>query len=150
MSKDKQSQEDIFDNVYKEYKEYETFYKAAAKENEEKRKDFEQFVLKNADNQEKIMEEIFNLNESPIQQQNDLINLQKKLLYTYEALEQVIEVPVEIAKQIKEIQKNTKNTYTVQKGELHEVDPEHNKKVREMTRERYKKTVDEFLENSKG
>lgn len=143
MSKYKETMKDIFDNVYTEYKEYKTFYEGTLEEVKQKRESFEKYVLENSEDNQKILDELFSLNEAPIQQQNDINRLQMKLYFTYENYKPFIDIPKEVAQEISKMK--VINTYLVKDGEAHEIDKEHNDKVREMARGNYQKAIDDFL-----
>lgn len=133
-------EETYFEVVYNEYKQYENFVKEIAPKIKKEREDFDKYVTENLDKQEELLEKLFELNEKPVQFQNDLLKLQVKLIYTYEALKDTIEIPQEIKTEIENFVK-PKILFLIDNGEAKEIDPSLNKEIRDKVKAQYTEFV---------
>jgi predicted nucleic acid-binding Zn-ribbon protein len=138
-------QEVYFETVYNEYKQYENFLREVSPKIKKEREDFEKYVSENADKQEVLIEKLFDLNEKPIQFSNDLLKLQVKLIYTYEALKDIVNIPQEQQKEIESFIK-PKMLFLIEGGEAKEIDPEVNKEIRTKVKEQYKDFVKNLIQ----
>lgn len=133
-------EETYFEVVYNEYKQYENFVKEIAPKIKKEREEFDKYVTENLDKQEELLEKLFELNEKPVQFQNDLLKLQVKLIYTYEALKDTIEIPQEIKTEIENFVK-PKILFLIDNGEAKEIDPSLNKEIRDKVKAQYTEFV---------
>lgn len=139
--------ENIFQTAYSEYKEYETFFKNVAPKIKQQREEFSQKVLNNPNDVENLTEELFDNNTRPVSYQTDLINLQNRLLTTYETVKDVIEIPAEVKKEIETFIK-PKQLYKIDKGEAIELDPEYMKQMKIAAKDFYKNQLQAFIKEN--
>lgn len=137
----------IFEIAYKEFKDYEIYFKAIAPEIKEKREQFTEFVVSNKDNIDLLAEKLFENDVIPEMHKLDLINLQNRLIYTYETVKDVLEIPAEIKTEIEAFIK-PKQVYLIQAGEAKELDPEHTKKIKTSAKEHYKIQVEKLIQQN--
>lgn len=136
--------ENHFETVYKEFKEYETFLKSAAKEIKEQNEKFTQFTVDNKDNIDAITSELFEIQSKPHFYQNDLVKLLNRLIHTYEAVKEVIEIPEDIKKEISNFIK-PKQFYRIENGNAVEIDTEFLEKSKEEAKKHYTLQVKQLL-----
>lgn len=138
----KETLEAIFDTAYNEYKEYETFYKNIAPQIKEQREQFIKFSQENQDNIDVLTDKLFDIETEPLNYQNDLLRLQTRLVHTYNAIKEAIEIPAEIKTEVEKFVLS-KQIYTIRTGEAIEIDPEYNKKIREEGKKYYKQLLEQ-------
>jgi|GEM_PF-4641600 len=129
-----------FETAYREYKDYEDFIKKLAPKIKEDREQFQNFINENQSNTDLIAKKMFEINAEPVHYQNDLLNLQIRLIHYYNIIKSEVEIPQEISKEIESfILPN--QVYFIKDGEPIEIDPEKNKKFREDVEKEYLKIV---------
>lgn len=92
--------ENNFEQVYKEYKDYEQFFAPKRKTVEERRTDIAKFVNDNQDNQQQIIDKVFEEGTKYMFHEADIRALKAKLFYTYKAVEGALDIPLEVRKEI--------------------------------------------------
>lgn len=129
--------------VYKEFKDYEAYFKGIAPKIKEAREKFSEFAMQNYDDTDVLMKNYLENDVTPELHKADLITLQNKLIYTYEAVRDAIEIPAEIKNEIESFIK-PKQVYIIQAGEAKEIDPEHTAKIKSAAKEYYKPIVEQL------
>jgi len=85
-----------FEERYQEFKDYSTFYTKFVETAKENLKEREEFILKNIDSPEAIENFILENSTLPYYYANDLEILKERLIATYEAVKDFIELPQEV------------------------------------------------------
>lgn len=140
--------ENHFQTVYGEYKEYETFVREIAPKIKTEREEFDKYLQKNLDDVEGAVDRLFDINSKPALYQNDLVNLQSRLIHTYETLKETVEIPVEIKTEIESFKK-PKQTYKIEKGNPVEIDEKATEEFKKTVRANYRDIVKASIENLK-
>lgn len=141
-------QENIFEIVYKEYKDYEKFVKGQLNTIKKDREGFEKFAIENKDNIEAITEKMFEVNQNPVYYQTDLLRLQVKLIYTHNALKDLIDIPEDVTKEISEFV-IPKQMFTIKDGKAEVVDVNYNEQIKKEAKKNYEESVKAFLSYNK-
>lgn len=139
----------IFEQTYKEYKEYETYVKEKAPEIKKDRENLSEYLLHTQDSEEQIAENIFEAIQHTSFLQNDLLKLQTRLHNQYEIVKEIVEIPAEIKQEIQSLPK-TEQTYTVKNGELTMLDEVKFKAVKEEILKNYKSGMAGILKSVAG
>jgi hypothetical protein len=134
MDNTQQFLEDTFQNHYSEYKDYETYIKSKTKKLEKDRNEFAKFALANQSDMDKVLTHMFEVNEKPALQANDLMKLQTRLVNTYETLKEIIDLPKEVREEINAIPK-PKLSYKIEDGKDVEINKQANDEIRKYVRE---------------
>lgn len=140
--------ESIFEVNYKEYKDYENFVKALAPLIKKDREDFQEFAKNNLEDESLLVEKMFDINAKPAYYQNDLILLQNRLVYSYETIKDVIEIPQEIKQEIENFVK-PQLQYKVESGIAIEIDAEKTEKITKQAKENYLEIIKGFISKQK-
>lgn len=135
----------VFETTYKEYKDYEQFFKSAAPKIKQQREDFAKYAEQNASNTDLITEHLFEIEAEPQFYQNDLVKLQNRLYITYHNLKDVIEIPPEIKKEIENFPQ-PRQIYTIKNAATEEIDSEYLKQLKEEAKKQYSETVKQMVE----
>lgn len=139
---------EIFETAYTEFKEYEAYLNSQIKNIEKGREGFQKFAIENKNNLELIFERMFEVNEKPALQKNDLIKLQNKLIYMYEIVKDVIDIPKEVREEINSLPK-PRLSYKIDNGEAVEINKDMNKEIRKHVRENSKDWVNFIIKSNK-
>lgn len=139
----------IFEQTYKEYKEYESYVKEIAPQIKKDRENLSEYLLQTKDSEEQIAENIFEAIQNTSFLQNDLLKLQTRLHNQYEMIKDIVEIPAEIKQEIQSLPK-TEQTYTVKNGELIMLDEVKFKTVREEILKSYKSGMGNILKGIGG
>lgn len=126
--------EGIFEKAYTEYKEYKTYLNSIAKEIEKGRAEFAKYALENKEDIDDILEKMFDINEKPQLQKNDLLKLQIKLLHVYEVVKDEIKVPSEVKEEISLIPRE-RLSYKIEDGKAIEINKSMNDDIKKYVRE---------------
>jgi hypothetical protein len=135
-----------FEVKYKEYKDYESFVKSKAEEIRNGRKQLEEFIQSNPDDIEEISQKVFEVETITEFYKSDLVNLQRSLIETYKAVSLVIEFPEEIKEEIASFF-DPKQIYVIKANSAVEVDPEHNKRLKEEAKKQFKNIYKNLIKN---
>lgn len=135
-----------FEIIYLEYKDYEKFIKTIAPQVIEDRKNFASFAQENKDNIELLIDKLVEVNEKPVLYQNDLQKLQLKLAFTYEAIKEIIEIPLEIRAEIEKT--NTKQLFKIENNEAIPLNEELLTKIKEQTKSSSRQYLMDILKQS--
>lgn len=138
--------ENNFEQVYKEYKEYESYLKSAEEKIKTEREQLPKLLQDNENSQHIIIDKLFELQSLPLIQRQDLLNLNTRLIYTYNAVKDVIEIPEEVKREIEQFMP-PKQHYKIESGEAKEIDPQYSKDIKEKAREYYQLEVDKYFKN---
>ena len=130
-----------FETVYQEYKSYETFIKGIAEEVKKDRAGFAKFAQENSTDADKIVDKIIEVNEKPILYQNDFMRLQLRLVYSYDLIKGIVEIPQEIKTEIEN--SRPKQLFKIENGEAVVLDQELIDKIKQKTVENSR----EYLKN---
>jgi hypothetical protein len=130
-----------FETVYQEYKSYETFIKGIVEEVKKDREGFAKFAQENSTDVDKIVDKLIEVNEKPILYQNDLMRLQLRLVYSYDLVKGIVEIPQEIKTEIEN--SRPKQLFKIENGEAVVLDQELIDKIKQKTAENSR----EYLKN---
>ena len=130
-----------FETVYQEYKSYETFIKGIAEEVKKDREGFAKFAQENSTDTDKIVDKLIEVNEKPILYQNDFMRLQLRLVYSYDLVKGIVEIPQEIKTEIEN--SRPKQLFKIENGEAVVLDQELIDKIKQKTAENSR----EYLKN---
>lgn len=130
-----------FETVYQEYKSYETFIKGIAEEVKKNREGFAKFAQENSTDADKIVDKLIEVNEKPILYQNDFMRLQLRLVYSYDLVKGILEIPQEIKTEIEN--SRPKQLFKIENGEAVVLDQELIDKIKQKTVENSR----EYLKN---
>lgn len=130
-----------FETVYQEYKSYETFIKGIAEEVKKDREGFAKFAQENSTDADKIVDKLIEVNEKPILYQNDFMRLQLRLVYSYDLVKGIVEIPQEIKTEIEN--SRPKQLFKIENGEAVVLDQELIDKIKQKTVESSR----EYLKN---
>ena len=130
-----------FETVYQEYKSYETFIKVIAEEVKKDREGFAKFAQENSTDADKIVDKLIEVNEKPILYQNDFMRLQLRLVYSYDLVKGILEIPQEIKTEIEN--SRPKQLFKIENGEAVVLDQELIDKIKQKTAENSR----EYLKN---
>lgn len=120
-----------FEIIYQEYKEYETFIKGIAEEVKKSRESFAKFAQENSTDIDKIVDKLIEVNEKPILYQNDLMRLQLRLVYSYDLVKGILEIPQEIKIEVENLR--PKQLFKIEKGESVALDQELIDRIKQKT-----------------
>ncbi len=132
-----------FETVYKDYKDYESFVSSTKDSINKQREAFKDRAIKEQ-NEDLLVNDLFDLSLKPIQSDADLRILRDRLISVYDAYRIVIDFPEEIKQEIKSLQRPLQ-IYTISKGEQVDIDKEKSDRFREEAR----KTHLELIKNLK-
>lgn len=135
--------EKVFEKYYQEFKQYDTCANTLAKKVVEDRKNFEKFALENQDNFEDLESMLFQVNEKQILHLQDLAILKARLKIVTEALQDAIDIPEEIKKEVNEFPSIT-FMYKTNNGEFEEVDSDKIIKFKEAYKKQYEYQINEM------
>ena len=141
---DKEIAENHFEIVYQEYVEYKNFIKSGEDKLKERQNNFRKHAVESEKSIEELADEMFELSIEPMQETTDLKSLKDRLLYTYLALKDLIEIPKEVKEEIAEMEKH-KNFFHIKNGKKEEVDVEHNKKLKEIYRDQHRENIKNLI-----
>jgi len=125
-----------FEVAYKEYKEYESYFKSAAPKIKEEREQYVKFAEKHKDDLDTLADKLFEIQSVVGLKENDLIKLQVRLITVYEMVKDILEIPADIKKEIEAFVK-PKQYYKIEQGEAIEIDPELSRRVKEEGKKYY-------------
>ena len=130
-----------FETVYQEYTSYETFIKGIAEELKKNTEGFAKFAQENSTDADKIVDKLIEVNEKPILYQNDFMRLQLRLVYSYDLVKGIVEIPQEIKTEIEN--SRPKQLFKIENGEAVVLDQELIDKIKQKTAENSR----EYLKN---
>lgn len=133
-----------FEIVYQDFKKYEDFLKAESENIKKERENFNEFAVKNKDNIDLVLERLFEINERPTFYREDFQKLGLKLYYTYEALQNVLEIPQEIRTEIENLK--PRYYYNIFEGQAKVIDQEYVDKISSLSKETYKQNLKKYFE----
>lgn len=131
-----------FNTIYKEWKEYNTFFHQYIKSKEDSVKDKIKDILDNPEDSEKILEYFYDTQSYPQMYKADLNLLSLKLVTTYNAVKDDIEVSEEIRKEVEELDKSQKSPqrFIVRAGKAEAINQEDIDRTMKLMRENIKVT----------
>ena len=141
------AQENYFETIYTEYTNYKKFMEAEAPKIKEERENFQNYVKENSSKVEDLVEKLFDINQTPTFYKADLQRLGVKLLNTYEAYKDLIEIPEDVQKEIQQMTVQ-KNFFTIVDGKPKEIDPNYTKNIQKTVREQYNEYIKNILNST--
>ena len=133
-----------FEIVYQDFKKYEDFLKAESENIKKERENFNEFAVQNKDNMDLVLERLFEINERPTFYREDFQKLGLKLYYTYETLQNVLEIPQEIRTEIENLK--PRYYYNIFEGQAKVIDQEYVDKISSLSKETYKQNLKKYFE----
>lgn len=133
-----------FEIVYQDFKKYEDFLKAESENIKKERENFNEFAVQNKDNIDLVLERLFEINERPTFYREDFQKLGLKLYYTYEALQNILEIPQEIRTEIENLK--PRYYYNIFEGQPKVIDQEYVDKISNLSKETYKQNLKKYFE----
>ncbi len=123
-----------FETVYKEYKDYEFLVLSSQEEINKERENFRDRVLK--ENEDSLLESLFDLSIKPIQSEEDLRILRDRLIAVYDSYKIVIDFPTDIITEINNL-KRPYQAYRIDNGQQVVIDKIKNDIFKEKAKERH-------------
>lgn len=139
--------ENNFQQVYDEYKKYESFFAPKIKTVEERRKELATFINENKEDTELVLNKVFEEGTKFLFHERDLQNLRTKLFNTYKAVEGVIDIPKEVVKEITDF-KIENQYYIINNNEEIPLNEEFMSQIKESIRRDYSKILEEALKST--
>ncbi len=125
---------EIFETTYVEFKEYESYLQAEAKKLEKDRTNFAKFALENKNDMNLIIERMFEVNEKPALQKNDLVKLQNRLINMYDIIKDVVDIPKEVREEINSLPR-PRMSYKIEEGKAVEINKDMNNEIRKFVKD---------------
>lgn len=125
---------EIFETTYAEFKQYESYLQAESKKLEKDRANFAKFALENKSNMDIIVERMFEVNEKPALQKNDLVKLQNRLINMYDIIKDVIDIPKEAREEINSLPR-PRMSYKIEEGKAVEINKDMNNEIRKFVKD---------------
>lgn len=122
-----------FETIYQEYKSYETFMGKLEEKTKKGRDEYPQFVQDNIGDVDKIVNKLVEINDAPVCHGNDFMRLKFRLLYSYDLIKGIVEIPQEIKTEIEN--SRPKQLFKIENGEAVVLDQDLLDKIREKTKE---------------
>lgn len=144
----KKALESYFETVYQEYKNYENFFKSIAPQIKEQRENIAKFAVENEADKEIIADKLFEINSVPEFYKNDLVNLQRKVVDTFNAVKEVLEIPAEIIREIEGFI-YPKQLYTIKNNAAQEIDVDYIQSLKKEAKKQYEIEIKRFFENGR-
>lgn len=136
---------EIFEITYAEFKQYESYLSSEAKSLEKERANFAKYALENRANMEMIVEKMFEVNEKPALQKNDLVKLQNKLTNMYDIVKDVIDIPKEVREEINSLPKQ-RMSYKIDGDKAVEINKDMNNEIRKYVKDNNMAFVKSLIE----
>lgn len=138
----KEIAENIFQTTYKEYKDYESFFAKKNKTAEERRQEIAKFVLENQEDQEAVINKVFESGVGYMFHEKDLYTLKVKLYTTYKAYEDILEIPQEVRTEINNF-KTDPLYYLIENGVEKELSTDLIQEIKNQIKKEYNKVLEE-------
>lgn len=145
----KEIAENIFEVIYKEYKEYETFFSPKIKTAEERRTEIAKYVVDNKEDQQGIIDKVFESGVGYLFHEKDLNNLKTKLYHTFKAYEDILEIPQEVRLEINNF-KIEPLYFIIENGVEKELNKELISNIKNQIRQEYDRILEESLKTLEG
>ena len=133
-----------FEIVYQDFKKYEEFLKKESENIKKERESFNNFVVENKDDTEVILSRLFEINEKPTFYREDFQKLGLKLYYTYETLQNILEIPQEIRTEIESLK--PRYYYNIFEGQAKVIVKEYVERISNLSKETYKEHLKKYFE----
>lgn len=125
---------EIFDTSYSEYKQYDLYLKTEYKKLEKERGGFAKFALENKSNLDIVIEKMFEVNEKPALQKNDLVKLQNRLINMYDIIKDVVNIPKEVREEINSLLR-PRMSYKIEGDKAVEINKDMNNEIRKFVKD---------------
>lgn len=135
-----------FEEVYKEYKDYEQFVLSSKEAIETGKEEFRNIAVSGELSDSELVNRLFDLSIKPLQSDLDLRILRDRMVSTYDAYKVVIDFPEEIKEEIRNIIRPV-TTYRIVSNKQEEVDPVKNKIIIEEAKVKHLEVI-EMLKNT--
>ena len=147
MDDSKKILEDIFEQVYTEFSEYDDFISKVSKQIENDRKNYQKFARDNRDNVEALYEKMYEINEKPVMYGNDHIALQTKIVTIYDVVKDIIDIPKDVRERINMLPRR-KMYFKIDNGEPVEINPQYNENIRKQARSESEPFIKRIIQNT--
>lgn len=137
---------EIFETTYAEFKQYESYLQQESKKLEADRSNFAKFALENKSNLEEVVEKMFEINEKPALQKNDLVKLQNRLINMYDIVKDVIDIPKEVREEINSLPK-PRMSYKIEDDRAVEINKDMNNEIRKFVKDNNMAFVKKIIES---
>ena|SRR5690606_14277343 len=136
---------EIFETNYAEFKQYESYLQTESKKLEKDRANFAKFALENKNDLDTVVERMFEINEKPALQKNDLVKLQNRLINMYDIIKDVIDIPKEVREEINSLPK-PRVSYKIEGDKAVEINKDMNNEIRKFVKDNNMTFVKSIIE----
>jgi len=136
---------EIFETNYAEFKQYESYLQTESKKLEKDRANFAKFALENKNDLDMVVERMFEINEKPALQKNDLVKLQNRLINMYDIIKDVIDIPKEVREEINSLPK-PRVSYKIEGDKAVEINKDMNNEIRKFVKDNNMTFVKSIIE----
>lgn len=140
--------EQRYNTYYEEYKIYNEYAIKIAEKVKKDREEFNKFAVENQSEPNKVIEKLFEINEKQILHLTDLASLKGRLKIATELLEDVLEIPEEVKKEVATFP-SLEFLYKPENGEMLPLNEEKIKAIQEQWKTAYKQQIDNLVSNQK-
>lgn len=140
--------EQRYNTYYEEYRIYNEYAIKIAEKVKKDREEFNKFAVENQSEPNKVIEKLFEINEKQILHLTDLASLKGRLKIATELLEDVLEIPEEVKKEVA-IFPSLEFLYKPENGEMIPLNEEKIKAIQEQWKTAYKQQIDNLVSNQK-
>ena len=135
--------ENQFEQVYREYKNYEAFYNTIKKSPEERRKETAEYVLQNKEDEQSVIDKVFESGVGYLFYEKDLQLLRDRLVNVFKFVEGVLEIPQEIKTEINSLQISPQFFIVDSSLKAIEVDQNATKRIKEQIKKDFNLVLEE-------